>query len=78
MQAEHCRQRLRQRAFADPRLILDQQVPARQQAGDRQSDLHRLAQDHPPHGIEDARQGVGIKGAGEGDRHGETLRSNKR
>ena len=42
---EHVRERVRERRLADARHVLDQQVAARQQAGEAQPDLPRLAED---------------------------------
>ena len=45
LQAQRARQAVRQRGLADPGQILDQQMAACQQAGQRQADLLRLAED---------------------------------
>ena len=43
LRIDAARQRLRQRGLADARDVLDQQVAARQQAGERQAHHFRLA-----------------------------------
>ena len=45
-ESERSRQRMRQRGLADTRHILDQQMAARQQAGQAQTDLPVLAEDN--------------------------------
>lgn len=52
-QAEQVRQGVRQGGLADPGQILDQQVPPREQAGERQPDLVFLAEDDRARGGED-------------------------
>ena len=48
---------MRERRLADPGQILDQQVAAREQAGERQADLALLAEDHPAGLIDDPLEG---------------------
>src|SRR5262249_12140804 len=43
---EHVRQGVRERRLADTRNVLDEEVPAREQAGEAQPDLIRLAENH--------------------------------
>ena len=45
LQTQRARQSVRQRSLADAGQILDQQMAACQQAGERQADLLRLAED---------------------------------
>ena len=54
-QAERARQRVRERGLADARDVLDQQVAAREQAGERHADLRLLAEDDLAGGLDDAR-----------------------
>ena len=55
MQAEGARQHVRERGLADARDVLDQQVAAREQAGERHADLSFLAEDDLAGGLDDAR-----------------------
>jgi len=52
VEAEELREHLRERGLADARQILDQKVPAREQAREREADLALLAEDDlsPPAG----------------------------
>ena len=45
MQAERAREHMRERGLADARHVLDQQVAAREQAGQREANLRVLAED---------------------------------
>ena len=49
-EAEHLRQRVRQRGLADAGHVLDEQVAARQQAGECQAHGLGLAEDHAVQG----------------------------
>jgi hypothetical protein len=51
---EKLRQHLRQRGLADARQILDEKVPAGEQAGEREADLALLAEDDFPRLLDDA------------------------
>ncbi|MNC85937.1 hypothetical protein D3C83_15620 [compost metagenome] len=53
-ESERSRQRVRERGLAHARDVLDQQVAAREQAGERHADLRFLAEDDLPGGIDDA------------------------
>ena len=59
LQAEHRGQRMGEGGFADARNILDQQVAAGQQAGERKADLVLLAEDDLSGGVDDALKGRG-------------------
>ena len=56
LQSERARQRVRQRRLADARDVLDQQMAAREQAGEREPDLLLFAQDDAPDLIDDLLQ----------------------
>ena len=59
MQAKQARKQVGQRGLADPRHVLDQQMAACQDAGQRQPQLRALAQDHRIGGLEHGGQRVG-------------------
>ena len=63
-QAQRFRERVRERGLADAGHVLDQQVAAREQAGDAQAQVPRLADDDPFERLEDGldqrRMGVGV------------------
>src|SRR5262249_14155683 len=52
----------RERGLADARNVLDQQVPAREQAREREAHLSFLAEDHGARGFDHARDGRGGDG----------------
>jgi hypothetical protein len=52
-EAEHLRQRVRERGFADTGHVFDEQVATRQQAGERETYGLGLAEDHVIEGCED-------------------------
>ena len=55
LQPEGARQHVRQRGLAHAGNVLDQQVAARQNAGERHADLRFLAEDDLTGGLDDAR-----------------------
>jgi len=48
VEPEKLRQHVRERGFADARQVLDEKMAAREQAGERESDLALLAEDYFP------------------------------
>jgi multidrug efflux pump subunit AcrA (membrane-fusion protein) len=54
MQAERFRQHVRERGLADARQVFDQQVAARDEAGEREPHLRFLAEDHFACGSDEA------------------------
>ncbi|MNC91788.1 hypothetical protein D3C83_81030 [compost metagenome] len=57
LQPERSREHVRERGLADARQVLDQQVAARQQAGEREPDLAFLAEDDAARRLHHARHG---------------------
>ena len=53
-EAERAREHVREGGLADPGQVLDQQVAACEQAGEREADLALLAEDDPAGLIDDA------------------------
>ena len=54
MQAERAREHVRERGLADARQVLDQEMPAREQAGEREAHLLLLAEDDAARRLDDA------------------------